>query len=62
MVQSVVADLVSGSHAAEQVLVEVFAKSLADKVESDRVDARVDVTETEAHYSESVPDLVIVVV
>lgn len=62
MVQSVVADLVSGSDAAEQVLVEVFAESLADKVQSDWVDARVYVTETEAHYSESVPDLVVVVV
>lgn len=61
VVQSVVADLVSGSYAAEQVLVEVLAERLADEVESDGVDARVDVAQTETHYSESVPDFVVVV-
>lgn len=46
---------------AQQVTVEVFAERLAYEVKSYRIDAGVDVAQTEADYSEVVPKVIVFV-
>lgn len=61
VVDGVVADLVGGANTAEQILVEMFAESFADKVQSDGIDAGVYVTEAEPDDAKRVPEVIVVV-
>lgn len=45
----------------EQMPIEISAEDHADEIERDRIDARIDETQTEGQYSERTPHLVIIV-